>query len=70
MALAGAGLGQANLKGELHRTVHPRWTPRGPPRRSSSFHYLLDLDVDLAEALDGRMRLVARPAVTAFTFEI
>jgi CRP-like cAMP-binding protein len=50
--------------------VHPRWaTPRQPHKRSSSNHYLLDLDVDLAEALDVRMRLVARPAATAFTFE-
>jgi CRP/FNR family transcriptional regulator, cyclic AMP receptor protein len=51
-------------------SVHPRWaTPRDPSKRSSSNHYLLDLDVDLAEALDVRMRLVARPAATAFTFE-
>lgn len=50
--------------------VHPRWVVKpNPPNRSSSFHYLLDLDVDLAEALDVRMRLVARPAATAFTFE-
>ncbi|MGB9183303.1 MAG: helix-turn-helix domain-containing protein [Solirubrobacteraceae bacterium] len=62
-------VGTGNLKGDLHRTVHPQWASHEPPRRSSSFHYLLDLDVDLAEALDGRMRLVARPAVTAFTFE-
>jgi CRP/FNR family transcriptional regulator, cyclic AMP receptor protein len=37
--------------------------------RSSSYRRLLDLDVDLAEALDVRMRLVARAAVTAATFE-
>jgi hypothetical protein len=50
--------------------AHPRWAARpNPPNRSSSFHYLLDLDVDLAETLDVRMRLVARPAATAFTFE-
>jgi CRP/FNR family cyclic AMP-dependent transcriptional regulator len=50
--------------------VHPRWaTPRTPPKRPTSNHYLLDLDVDLAEALDVRMRLAARPAVTASTFE-
>ena len=50
--------------------VHPRWAGRpNPPNRSSSYHYLLDLDVDLAEALDVRMRLVARPAATAFTFD-
>ena len=51
--------------------IEARWAPapRPPVRRSSSFHYLLDLDVDLAEALDVRMRLVARPAATAFTFD-
>jgi CRP-like cAMP-binding protein len=50
--------------------VHPRWARvRQPRERSSSYHYLLDLDVDLAEALDVRMRLVARPTATAFTFE-
>lgn len=51
--------------------IHPRWASRQrpPPKRSSSFHYLLDLDVDLAEALDVRMRLAARPAVTAMTFD-
>ncbi len=50
--------------------IHPRWAAkRTPQTRSSSYHYLLDLDVDLAEALDVRMRLVARPAATAFTFD-
>lgn len=50
--------------------MHPWWAAgRNTPTRSSSYHYLLDLDVDLAEALDVRMRLVARPAATAFTFE-
>lgn len=44
-----------------------RWQSRAP-QRPSSFRYLLDLDVDLAEALDVRMRMVARPAVTAITF--
>jgi CRP/FNR family transcriptional regulator, cyclic AMP receptor protein len=63
-------VGRDDLTGDLDRTVHSRWTPRGRPQRSSSFHYLLDLDVDLAEALDVRMRLVARPAATAFTFEV
>jgi CRP/FNR family cyclic AMP-dependent transcriptional regulator len=51
-------------------TVHPNWATRQAlPKRHSSFHYLLDLDVDLAEALDVRMRLAARPAATAFTFD-
>jgi CRP/FNR family transcriptional regulator, cyclic AMP receptor protein len=50
--------------------VHPRWTSRSPhPDRAGSYRYLLDLDVDLAEALDVRMRLVARPAATAVTFD-
>ncbi len=48
--------------------MHPRWAP-SPPRRPNSNHYLLDLDVDLAESLDVRLRLAARPAVTASTFE-
>jgi CRP/FNR family transcriptional regulator, cyclic AMP receptor protein len=50
--------------------VHPRWAAQpGRPARASTYRYLLDLDVDLAEALDVRMRLVARPAATAFTFD-
>ncbi len=39
-------------------------------QRPRSYRYLLDLDVDLAEELDVRMRLAARPAVTAITFEV
>jgi CRP/FNR family transcriptional regulator, cyclic AMP receptor protein len=58
------------LSPDRDRSVHPRWaTPRAPHRRPSSNHYLLDLDVELAEALDVRMRLAARPAATAATFE-
>ncbi len=45
-----------------------RWRPR-PRSRPSSFRYLFDLDVDLADELDVRMRMVARPAVTAMTFD-
>ncbi len=37
--------------------------------RPRSYQYLLDLDIDLADELDVRMRLVARSAVTAITFE-
>ena len=37
--------------------------------RRSLYRYLLDVDADLADELDVRMRLVARPAVTAVTFE-
>ncbi len=47
-----------------------RWPARAETRgRPSSFRYLLDLDDDLADEFDVRMRLVARPAATAFTFE-
>lgn len=35
-----------------------------------SYHYLLDLDTDLADELELRLRLAARPAATAVTFEI
>jgi CRP/FNR family transcriptional regulator, cyclic AMP receptor protein len=42
-----------------------------PPRaaRSEPSQYLLDHDVDLAEALDVRMQRLARPAATAVVFE-
>jgi CRP/FNR family transcriptional regulator, cyclic AMP receptor protein len=47
-----------------------RWTVRGSPaQRPRSYQYLFDLDVDLADELDIRMRLAARPSVTATTFE-
>jgi CRP/FNR family transcriptional regulator, cyclic AMP receptor protein len=47
-----------------------RWTPRAPaPESPAAYHYLLDLDLDLADALDVRMRLAARPAVTAMVFK-
>jgi hypothetical protein len=38
-------------------------------QRPRSYHYLLDLDVELADELDVRMRLAARSSVTALTFE-
>lgn len=62
---------EGSATGNESTTIHPRWASRQrpPQKRSSSFHYLLDLDVDLAEALDVRMRLVARPAATAMIFE-
>ncbi|MDQ6834653.1 MAG: Crp/Fnr family transcriptional regulator [Actinomycetota bacterium] len=53
----------------------PGWGPprlAGTPRvshRSSSYRYLLDIDVDLAEELDLRLRMAARGAATAMTFE-
>jgi CRP/FNR family transcriptional regulator, cyclic AMP receptor protein len=50
--------------------IPSRWSSRARTRqRPSSYQYLLDLDVDLADELDVRMRLVARPAVTAVTFD-
>ncbi|MGA2010523.1 MAG: Crp/Fnr family transcriptional regulator [Solirubrobacteraceae bacterium] len=61
---------EEGLRSHEGAPVHPHWAPRpSRPERASSFRYLLDLDVDLAETLDGRMRMVARPAVTAVTFE-
>lgn len=48
-----------------------RWRDRRPAlERPSTFRYLLDLDTDLAEQLDVRLRLAARPAVTAVTFDV
>jgi CRP/FNR family cyclic AMP-dependent transcriptional regulator len=43
-----------------------------PPHRGRRKHrqYLLDLDPELASGLDVRMRLVARPALTAVTFAV
>lgn len=53
---------------------HPapvRWSAAGRSRESPhSFQYLLDLDVELADELDVRMRLAARPSVTATVFEV
>jgi CRP/FNR family cyclic AMP-dependent transcriptional regulator len=65
-------LGEGSATTDEGAAVDPRWAARQQrpsPKRSGSFHYLLDLDVDLAEALDVRMRLVARPAATAMIFE-
>jgi hypothetical protein len=39
-------------------------------RRPSSYQYLLDLDGDLADEFDVRMRIVARTAVAAVTFDV
>ena len=51
--------------------VHSHWASRTPQRtRPRSYRYLLDLDLDLAEELDVRMRLAARPAATVVTFEL
>jgi CRP/FNR family transcriptional regulator, cyclic AMP receptor protein len=47
------------------------WPRHGRPAEHPSSHqYLLDLDDDLADEFDVRMRLVARAAVTAVTFEL
>ncbi len=61
--------GDGELMPDHRDPVHARWRRR-PAQRPSSFRYLLDLDVDLAEELDVRMRMVARPAVTAITFDV
>lgn len=51
--------------------THRKWPSRPRGRvRPSSYQYLLDLDEDLADELDVRMRMVARPAVTAVTFDV
>lgn len=51
--------------------VEPSWIPRTRARQSPpSYKYLLDLDLDLADELDLRMRLAARPAITANTFDV
>ena len=63
--------GRFELGPDASDGVHPRWTGRrAAPERPSSYRYLLDLDLDLADAFDVRMRLVARPAVTAVTCEV
>jgi CRP/FNR family cyclic AMP-dependent transcriptional regulator len=50
--------------------IHPRWvTGPVPAPRAGPSQYLLDHDVDLAEALDVRMQRLARPAATAVVFE-
>jgi CRP/FNR family transcriptional regulator, cyclic AMP receptor protein len=56
--------------GESHEAAH--WQARakaGHRRRGGTLRYLLDIDTDLAEGLDVRMRLAARPAVTAIVFD-
>src|SRR6188472_1609558 len=48
-----------------------RWPTRARAAEpAGSYHYLLDLDLDLAEELDVRMRLAARPSVTAMVFKV
>jgi len=56
--------------GDAHG-VPSRWERRAQQRRRpSSYQYLLDLDVDLADEFDLRMRMVARTAVAAVTFDV
>jgi CRP/FNR family transcriptional regulator, cyclic AMP receptor protein len=62
---------QREVRGEDARAVPPRWDRKARPRqRPSSYQYLLDLDVDLADEFDVRMRMVARTAVAAVTFDV
>jgi CRP/FNR family cyclic AMP-dependent transcriptional regulator len=62
--------GEGELRPDDAHAAQSRWAKRTTRRRPSSYQYLLDLDVDLAEELDVRMRMVARPAVTAMTFDV
>jgi CRP/FNR family cyclic AMP-dependent transcriptional regulator len=52
------------------RVSPPRAGGAGGTERRRYRRYLLDLDPDLAGELDVRMRLVARPATAAVTFEV
>jgi CRP/FNR family transcriptional regulator, cyclic AMP receptor protein len=48
-----------------------RWPSRAPPAaRPGAYRYLLDLDPDLADELDVRLRLAARPAMAARILEV
>jgi CRP/FNR family cyclic AMP-dependent transcriptional regulator len=62
---------EVQLRPDDADAVRSRWASQAPQRtRPSSYRYLLDLDLDLADELDVRMRLAARPAATAVTFEL
>jgi CRP/FNR family cyclic AMP-dependent transcriptional regulator len=62
--------GTSNSRPDAGRSADQRGALRPPPTlRPRSYQYLLDLDVDLADELDVRMRLAARSSVTALTFE-
>ena len=64
------GQEEGDRSGEQGAAVHLQWARQRPPEsRSSSNQYLLDHDVDLAEVLDVRMRMVARSAATAVIFD-
>jgi CRP/FNR family transcriptional regulator, cyclic AMP receptor protein len=64
------GMGDPKLRPEDIPFDRAGFSRGGVRRRHSSFQYLLDLDGDLADEFDVRMRMVARPAVTALTFEV
>jgi CRP/FNR family transcriptional regulator, cyclic AMP receptor protein len=68
------GLRPKSTEGELisagDRPGLSPWAARNGRERPSSNRYLLDLDVELAEELDVRMRLVARPAATAVVCDV
>jgi len=63
---------EQELNAEQGRVVEAsRWPPRATAApRPSSYRYLFDLDPDLADELDVRMRLAARPAATALTVSV
>jgi CRP/FNR family transcriptional regulator, cyclic AMP receptor protein len=63
--------GETSWTADQRAATHPRWdsAKRPPVPRSGADQYLLDHDVDLAEALDVRMQRLARPAATAVVFE-
>ena len=59
------------MQGRPEDDTAARWPSRpSPPDRPGTYRYLLDLDDELADAFDVRMRLVARPAATAMTFDV
>lgn len=59
------------LNSDEENVVHSPWNQRSRGHQSpSSYQYLLDLDLDLADELDLRMRFAARPAITANTFDV
>jgi CRP/FNR family transcriptional regulator, cyclic AMP receptor protein len=64
------GTGDPKLRPEDVPFARGGWSRGHARRRHSSFQYLLDLDGDLADEFDVRMRMVARPAVTALTLEV
>jgi CRP/FNR family transcriptional regulator, cyclic AMP receptor protein len=60
--------GERSSRADRPPATHARWDSGRQPR-SGADQYLLDHDVDLAEALDVRMQRLARPAATAVVFD-